>query len=122
MKKVLYTLVVILLGGAVVMLGVGYLQLRQDLAGAQSLLEAKKRDDKSLLFLQMFIKQVIKSKTEVSFDTRLKLENAVRELNDAVILAQWKKFVDSTSEVEAQANVKDLLDMLVDKIILGGKR
>ena len=67
-------------------------------------------------FTKLFITQVLRADGEVDFETRLKLENAVRELNDQNILAQWQKFVESETEEEAQEEVKNLLGMLVNKI------
>lgn len=72
-------------------------------------------NQRTLEFLSLFIKKVLKAEKEVDFDTRLMLENKVRELNDKEILESWNKFVNSKSENEAQKNVKDLLDILVDK-------
>lgn len=72
-------------------------------------------NQRTLEFLSLFIKKVLKAEKEVDFDTRLMLENKVRELNDKEILEAWNKFVNSKSEDEAQKNVKDLLDILVDK-------
>ncbi len=72
-------------------------------------------NQRTLEFLSLFIKKVLKAEREVDFDTRLMLENKVRELNDKEILEAWNKFVNSKSEDEAQKNVKDLLDILVDK-------
>jgi hypothetical protein len=46
----------------------------------------------------------------------LKLENAVREIQDKEILDQWIKFTESKTEDEAQKNVKDLLEILVNKL------
>lgn len=72
-------------------------------------------NQRTLEFLSLFIKKILKAEKEVDFDTRLMLENKVRELNDKEILEAWNKFVNSKSEDEAQKNVKDLLDILVDK-------
>jgi hypothetical protein len=44
------------------------------------------------------------------------LETAVRDLKDEEILNQWQKFVDSKTETEAQKEVKNLLELLINKI------
>ena len=67
-------------------------------------------------FTKLFIGEVLKADSEVSFDTRLKLETAVRNLGDEEILNQWQKFVDSKTEAGAQTEVKNLLEMLINKI------
>jgi hypothetical protein len=46
----------------------------------------------------------------------LKLEYAVRDLADGEILKQWNEFVNSKTESEAQEQVKNLLELLVNKI------
>ena len=75
-------------------------------------------NEKVLNFLSLFIEKVLKAEKEVDFETRLKLENDVREIGDKEILDQWNKFVNSQTETEAQQNVKDLLELLVNKIKL----
>jgi len=73
-------------------------------------------NQKILDFSRMFIDDVLNSTTEVDFDTRLKLENAVRDIKDPEILAQWNKFVSSSNEAQAQTEVKNLLTLLMKKI------
>ena len=111
----------VLVGGNI-LFALMYFQSAKELQGTKIALSTQRYNAKYLDFLKMFIKLVIKSDKEVDFETRLKLENAVRQLkeeyNDAEILLQWQKFVASTNEAEAQKNVKDLLGMLVDKTYL----
>ncbi len=78
---------------------------------AQTALNAKVLD-----FTSLFIHEVLQANTEVNFDTRLKLENSIRDLNDEEIMQQWQKFVGSKTESEAQQSVKNLLGILVSKI------
>lgn len=86
-------------------------QLNQTQTSSQEQINAKVLD-----FTRLFISQVLQAQTEVDFEARLQLENAVRGLDDAEILAQWKKFIESSTEQEAQNEVKNLLEMLVSKI------
>ena len=79
-------------------------------------METQKTNQKVLDFTKLFIDEVLKANAEINFDTRLKLENAVRGLNDQDILTQWQKFTDSKAEGEAQLEVKNLLETLVGKI------
>ena len=79
-------------------------------------LQGQETNGKVLEFTKLFVSRVLKSDTEIDFETRLKLENAVRDLDDQEILAQWQKFIDSKTEQEAQVEVKGLLEMLVGKI------
>ncbi|MBU2613674.1 hypothetical protein KJ925_04450 [Patescibacteria group bacterium] len=113
--RILSTVLLILLAGNV-FLGVEYLSVVRQLRQTKTALDAQKTNDKVLAFTQLFVEKVLNAQTEVDFDTRLKLENAVRDLGDDAILAQWSKFVESKTEDDAQEQVKALLGMLVDKI------
>ncbi len=95
---------------------VKYFGLENDLSQTKIALETQKTNQKVLDFTKLFIKEVLEADTEINFDTRLKLETAVRGLSDESILAQWQKFTDSKTETEAQQEVKNLLEMLVQKI------
>ena len=74
------------------------------------------RNEKVINFSRLFIDSVLKSGNEVDFDTRLKLENAIRDIKDDEILAQWNNFTKSQTEADAQNEVKNLLDLLMKKI------
>ena len=93
-----------------------YLNLKKDLQKEQSSVESQNLNIKILNFTQLFIEKVLKSDTEVDFETRLKLENSVRELDDSEILSKWQDFIDSQTEGEAQESVKNLLEILIGKI------
>ncbi|MFC1613147.1 hypothetical protein ACFL23_02330 [Patescibacteria group bacterium] len=67
-------------------------------------------------FTKLFIEKVLQAEQEVDFETRLKLENGVRDLGDANILAEWEKFINSEDADGAQNAVKNLLAILVEKI------
>jgi len=115
-KTTLILIIVLILLAANVFLGVKHISLVKELRQTQAALQTQKTNEKVLGFLKLFIKEVLKAETEVNFETRLKLENAVRNLEDEEILTQWKKFTESKTEVEAQEEVKNLLEMLVNKI------
>lgn len=90
--------------------------LQKEILEIRRPIEIQKINGKVLNFTKFFIEKVLKTEGEVDFDTRLKLETAVRDLDDEEILAQWQRFVDSKSEKEAQQEVKNLLELLVSKI------
>ena len=46
----------------------------------------------------------------------MKLETEKKKKNDKEILAQWQKFTDSKTESDAQREVKNLLEILANKI------
>jgi hypothetical protein len=116
-QTILIILTLIFLATSVFLL-VRNLQLQGQLDGG--VLSTSNIDLETLAFMDDFIKIVLKSDTEVSFEDRLKLENSVRELGNDNILASWQSFVNSNDEVEAQANVVALLEVLV--VELGGER
>jgi len=69
-----------------------------------------------LEFNKQFIEEVLGGGKEVNFETRLKLENSVRALNDEEILSDWQKFTKSKDAAEAQTNVLILLKALANKM------
>ena len=114
-SKIILIIILILLAGNI-FLGVKYFAAQKKIQQIQTALQTQKTNEKVLEFTKLFIEKVLKAETEVDFETRLKLENAVRNLGDQEILAQWQKFVDSKTEAGAQEEVKNLLEMLVGKI------
>lgn len=108
---------VLLTGGA--FLGTKkFIKDQRELQASREALKVQKINEKVLDFTKLFIDQVLRAEKEIDFETRLKLENAARGINDKDILAQWEKFTASKTESEAQEQVKDLLDLLVSKIII----
>ncbi|MEK7624554.1 MAG: hypothetical protein AAB404_02465 [Patescibacteria group bacterium] len=113
----LFTVLIIVFLLAVVSLGAKkYTETQKELEIAKESLKTQQINEKNLSFAKLFIDQVLKAEKEIDFETRLKLENAVRNIGDDEILIQWQKFIESKTEAEAQTGVKNLLDLLVDKI------
>lgn len=115
-KSFLWYVVVLLLAVGNLWLGAEYLAVRAQVQGYQAESRAEVFNDKVLSFAQLFVTHVLQAEREVDFETRLKLENAVRDLADDQILGQWQKFTESQSELEAQREVKTLLGLLLSKI------
>lgn len=90
--------------------------LNKDLLAAENELVSFHQNERVINFTKLFVEKVLKADEEVDFDTRLRLENAVRDIKDEEILAQWQKFVGSKTEAAAQEEVKNLLGILVEKI------
>ena len=93
-----------------------YSSLQKELKETKQTVKTQQINDKVIKFTQLFIEKVLNAKEEISFEDRLKLENAVRDLQDENILSQWQKFTNSATESEAQENVRSLLDVLSKKI------
>ncbi|MCX6719810.1 MAG: hypothetical protein NTV36_01750 [Candidatus Staskawiczbacteria bacterium] len=66
--------------------------------------------------LKLLVEKILLGQGQVSFDDRLKLENAVREINDPEIFGKWQKFTNSTSDSETQQNVGVLFLAIINKI------
>ena len=118
MKSKIYLLliiIIILLAGNVFFV-FRYSLAQKELNEVKQLVKTQQINEKILNFANLFINKVLKAEGEVSFEDRLKLENAVRDLGDEKILAQWQKFTESKTEEEAQKEVKNLLEILVNKI------
>ena len=114
--RIIYIILIVVMAGGVVFSIFGYFNASTELSLVKSQLALQKHDERVTQFLSMFVKKVIKADKEISFDDRLVLENTVRSIGDKEILTQWKKFVDSKDQKEAQKNTKDLLGLLVDKV------
>jgi hypothetical protein len=112
-KSILNKIIIVILIAGNVFLGFQYFAIKKSVA---VVLQNQVFNDKVLVFTKLFIEKVLKTDKEVDFETRLKLENSVRDLNNEEILAKWQKFTESKTEEEAQIEVKDLLQMLVNNI------
>ena len=93
-----------------------YFSVKQELQTIKSGESKSALNEKIIDFTSLFIKEVLQANTEVNFETRLSLENAVRELKDAEVMAEWQNFTGSKTEQEAQNSVKKLLGILITKI------
>jgi hypothetical protein len=115
-KRVFYIIVfgILLVGN--VFFGLYYFTTVKELKDIQSTSSKTELNDKVLDFASMFIKKVLQADKEVDFETRLSLENAVRDLKDDQIMSEWQNFVGSKTETEAQNSVKNLLGILINKI------
>jgi hypothetical protein len=115
-QKVVAILIILLLITSNVFFAYKYMQAKKEsdqLKTTVSLMNAKLP---FIEFDQLFVDKILRSEGEVSFETRLDLENKVRNLNDAPLLTQWNKFVNAKDEVEAQTEVKKLLSLLAQRM------
>lgn len=114
-RSVIFFLTIILFSGNVLLASQYYVSSK-DVKTKDVLLTTYQHNEKVLSFTRLFIAKVLKAKVEVSFEDRLQLENAVRDLNNKEILNQWQKFTDAKEEIQAQEEVKNLLELLIRKI------
>jgi len=68
--------------------------------------------------LKEFIDIVLNTQGTISYDDRVKLENDVRQLQDASITSQWDAFVGSSDAKTAQTNAVKLMSMLANKMLV----
>lgn len=113
--KVIYSLVVVVLFAGMVFFALRCAASLSEVREAKALLERERTNSQMLDFTAMFIDKVVQSKEEVDFETRLALENKVRELNNQAVFDQWNKFTASKTEAAAQVEVKKLLLLLLSE-------
>ena len=109
-------LVILILVAVVIVLSVQLYIISHNLAISDNTVKTFQYDQKVLNFTKLFIGKVLKADGEVNFEDRLQLENTVRDIDDKTIFDQWQKFVNAKTSLEAQIEVKNLLEMLVDKV------
>lgn len=115
-QKIILTIIILILLVGNLFFCVKYFNAQKEIQQIQADLKIQKINGKVLDFTKLFIEKILKAEAEVDFETRLKLENSVRNLGDEEILVQWQKFTESKTEIQAQEEVKNLLGLLVNKI------
>ena len=115
-KKLILIIFILILVASNLVLGAGYFLTQKEVQEARNSLEKQQLNTKVINFSRLFVEKVLKANEDVSFEERLLLENAVRDINDKEILDRWDKFTASKTEPEAQENVKNLLDALTKKL------
>ncbi len=111
---ILIIVISILLAGNIVF-SLNYLLAQREIQELEKSVEKQQLNTRIINFSRLFVEKVLKAKEDISFEERLKLENAVREIDDKDLLSSWEEFTSSKTEEEAQENVKDLLDLLTRK-------
>lgn len=114
--KTILTVIILILIGTNAYTGFIHYGMKKQIEQNQSVIETQIINRKVLEFTDIFIRKVLKADGEIDFDTRLNLENLVRDLEDESILEQWQKFTESKTPTQAQLEVKNLLELLIGKI------
>ena len=115
-QKLVAIIIVLLLIAANVFFALKYMQAQKESDQYKADLSRTDANFPIIEFNQLFVDKVLRSEGEVSFETRLELENKVRNLNDMPMLDQWNKFVNAKDEAEAQKEVKKLLSLLAQRM------
>ena len=115
-KRIIILALILILFAGNVLLGLKVFISMAEVNIAKETLKTYQHNDKVLNFTKLFIQKVLKTEGTVPFEDYLKLEGAVRDIGDNAILSQWQKFIDSKTEEQAQEEVKNLLEILAEKI------
>ena len=114
-QKQIYLIIIILLS-ANLFLGVKYFNTNQELKETKAITAAQEEKTKFTEFNKTFINEVLQTKTEVNYDTRLKLDEMIKDINDQELTAQWQRFTDSKTEQEAQDETVKLLGLVAERM------
>ena len=114
-QKQIYLIIVILLLSNL-FLGVKYFDADKELKEVKSIITIQEERTKFTEFNKTFISEVLQAKSEVNYDTRLKLDRMVKDIDDKELTAQWQKFTDSQTEKEAQEETVELLGLLAERM------
>lgn len=115
-KKIIVIIIVLVL---TVVNAISYfkiLSLRSNLDSIKVELNSNIKNKKVASFQKLFIDKVLMSDGNVDFNTRVELQNAVTDINDATISKAWDSFLGVKTEIEAQKKVKELLFILANKV------
>ena len=66
-----------------------------------------------LNFASLFITKVLRATSEISFEDRLRIENAVRDTKDKDIYEAWQKFVGAKTADDGREEIKNLLQLRI---------
>ena len=113
--KLALTIIIIVLIAVSASFAVMYLLDRQKLVQDEQQLKEQQTNEKVLVFAKLFVDKVLLGEGTVSFDDRLSLENAVRDINDKEIFSDWQAFTNSQSDKESQTAIGNLLKLLFAK-------
>ncbi|PIT89132.1 MAG: hypothetical protein COU27_01950 [Candidatus Levybacteria bacterium CG10_big_fil_rev_8_21_14_0_10_36_7] len=118
-SNLVWVSIVAILLAITVLFGARCVSSQNELGQARAELARRDFNKKVFNFSSLFVNEVLRAESEVDFDTRLKLENAVRDLGDQEILDQWNAFTNSQTAEESQEEVKSLLGLLMEKVVIG---
>ncbi|MEK7673721.1 MAG: hypothetical protein AAB371_00795 [Patescibacteria group bacterium] len=78
--------------------------------------EEKSLNQNVVNFIKLFVQDVLKADKKVDEETRAELDNAIKYIGDEGISNSWEIFSNSKTEIEAQINVKNLIEDLINKL------
>ena len=114
-SKILSILVVILLIGNIIF-GWLYVSSKVTIRNLSTEVATHKVNSEVLLFTQLFVDKILHGSKEVSFEDRLQLENAVRDMNNKEIFDSWQTFTNAKTPTEVQQDFYILFHLLLGKV------
>ena len=90
-QKIFFSSVILILFATNAFFAFELAKTQKELGQFKITLENNQKNEQVLNFNRLFIEKILKSDEEVDFETRLELENAVRNLKDNEILNQWNR-------------------------------
>ena len=115
-QKQIYLIIIAILLIGNIFLGIKYFNTDKELKEAISITAIEQEKTKFAEFNKAFINKVLQSKSEVSYGTRVELNETIKSINDKELTQQWKRFTNSQTEEEAQEETIKLLKLLAEKI------
>jgi hypothetical protein len=115
-KKIFLIIIIAILILGNVASGILYFLNAKELLLVKKQLTTQQTNTKVLYFAQLFVDKVLLGEGTVSFEDRLKLENAVRDISDTEIFDCWQRFANSQSDASAQTEVGKMFSLLINKI------
>ena len=115
-QKKLYTIFIIVLFLGFLFFAWQFISLKAELRTANQSIANEQVNAKVLNFSKLFVTNVLDGSKEVSFDQRLELENAMRDIKDPELFASWQKFTAAKDQSEIQRQFADLFQLLLKKI------
>ena len=118
MQKIRLVIIILItvLVASNILLAVQYALSQMELKNVKQQLQIQKTNQKSLFFAKLFVNKFLLGQGTVSFEDRLVLENAVRDINDPTIFKQWQTFTNSQTDYDAQKSAGVMLNLLLDKL------
>ena len=108
----------------IIVAGVSYLSLRspntpKEVNTDTKVMVTKKNTNTSegvKEFTRLLITKVLKVEGEVDTEDRLRLENEIRSIGDEKLLALWQTFVSSKTQADAEKNLWNLFEGLIERM------
>ena len=110
------TYIIVLLSIAVLLLIFGYVFKNREVSNLKGNLEAIEENRNILSFQKLFITKVLKASSDVDYDTRQELNQAVLLTNDEKVVSAWNDFLSAKTEAEAKGKVLDLFYIMADSV------